>query len=107
MRIYIAGPYSKGDVAQNVRNAMFAANYLAHIGHTPFIPHLSHFWHLAFPHPYEFWLKQDMVWLLQCDAILRLEGESNGADKEVAEAEKHGITVYRSVFDIPAVETHG
>jgi hypothetical protein len=28
MRIYIAGPYSKGDIAQNVRNAIYAGSYV-------------------------------------------------------------------------------
>ena len=55
MKIYIAGPYTKGDVAQNVRNAIHAGNLAAHFGHTPFIPHLTHFWHMLCPNEYEFW----------------------------------------------------
>lgn len=80
MRIYIAGPYSKGDIAQNVRNAIYAGSYVSTtLGHTVFIPHLLHFWHMLIPQPYEFWIKQDLEWLKVCDAILQLGGESAGA----------------------------
>lgn len=103
MKIYIAGPYSKGDVARNVRLAISEADYVARLGHVPFIPHLTHFWHFLFPHEYEFWLEQDIEWLRVCDALLRLDGESPGADKEVAEAKRLGLEIYYSVFDIPPV----
>lgn len=101
MKIYIAGPYSKGDVAQNVRNAIHAGDYVSRFGHIPFIPHLTHFWHMLCPHEYEFWMEQDDVWLAECDAILRLEGESAGADREVERALELGLSVYTSIFDIP------
>ena len=104
MKIYVAGPYSKGDVAINVRDAILAGDFVAAIGHVPFIPHLTHFWHLVQPHPYEFWLEQDMEWLKVCDAILRLEGDSAGADKEVERAKANGICVYYSLSDIPHLE---
>jgi hypothetical protein len=100
-KIYIAGPYSRGDVAINVRNAISAADYLSRWGWTPFIPHLTHFWHMAFPHEYQFWLDQDMEWLKCCDALLRLRGESGGADKEVAWARDNGLPVYFSEFEVP------
>jgi len=103
MKIYIAGPYSKGDVVQNVRNAIQAGETIAYLGHTPFIPHLTHFWQMIFPHEYEFWLKQDNVWLRECDALLRLDGESSGSDKEVALARELGLKIYRSLFQIPKV----
>jgi hypothetical protein len=101
MKIYIAGPYSIGDVAINVHNAIVAGNAVANLGHTPFIPHLTHFWHLQISHEYEFWMKQDSEWLKVCDALLRLPGESSGADREVADAKKLGIPVYYSLAEIP------
>lgn len=101
MRIFISGPYTKGDVAENVRNAIHAGDYVANLGHVPFIPHLTHFWHLLIPHKYEFWMQQDETWLNCCDAILRISGESAGADREVAKAIESGMIVYYSVFDIP------
>lgn len=38
----------------------------------------------------------------QCDAVLRIEGESRGADEDVRLATELGKPVYRSVSDIPA-----
>ena len=93
-RIYVAGPYTKGDVAVNVRNAFEAADKLADAGFAPFVPHGTHFWHFAFPRPYEEWLKLDLAFLPVCDAVLRLPGLSSGADAEVVEAERLGIPVY-------------
>ncbi|MBI5933275.1 MAG: DUF1937 family protein [Chloroflexi bacterium] len=101
MKIYIAGPYTKGDVAQNVKRAISDGDYVARLGHVPFIPHLTHFWHMHHPHEYQFWIEQDLEWLKACDAILRLPGESAGADHEVEVAQQMGMTVYYSVFDIP------
>ena len=101
MKIYIAGPYTKGDVAVNVREAILAGNYVALMGHVPFIPHLTHFWHLLQPHDYDFWMRQDEEWLKCCDAILRCQGESAGADKEVEIAQGLGMPIYYSVFDVP------
>lgn len=100
LKVYIAGPYSKGDVAENVRNAIFAGNLVAHFGHIPFIPHLTHFWHMLAPNDYEFWMDQDEQWLRECDAIIRLDGESSGADREMALARELGLRVLGSVFDL-------
>jgi hypothetical protein len=86
MRVYVAGPYSKGDVVLNVRNAIAAADTLLAAGHTPFIPHLTHLWHLVSPKTYEEWLAIDLDWLKCCDALVRLPGESSGADREVVYA---------------------
>jgi hypothetical protein len=103
LKIYVAGPYTKGDVALNVRNAIYAGSYIAHLGHIPFIPHLSHFWHMLIPEEYQFWMEQDEAWLRECDAILRLPGESKGADQEMKIAEELGFMIYKSIFDIPKV----
>jgi hypothetical protein len=96
-KIYVAGPYTQGDVAQNVRNAFAAANRLADLGFAPFVPHTTHFWHMLFPRPYEFWLELDNEFLPCCDAILRLDGASNGADKEVALAQLLGKPVFSDI----------
>lgn len=94
MRVYIAGPYTKGDVAANVRAAIDAAQAILLAGHAPFVPHLTHFWHLLYPGPYEQWITLDLAWLDICDALVRLPGESAGADREVAHAMTHGLAVY-------------
>lgn len=102
-KVYVAGPYTKGDVAVNVRNAIRAANDLADLGFAPFVPHFTHFWHMLHPRPYEFWLELDNQFLPHCDAVLRLPGESGGADKEVALARTLGLPVFH---DIGALDAH-
>ena|SRR5205809_440247 len=99
-RVYVAGPYSSGDVAANVRNAYAAATRLADAGFAPFVPHHTHFWHMLFPRPYEEWLKLDSAFLPCCDAVLRLPGESPGADAEVREAATLRIPVFDNLEEL-------
>lgn len=104
MRIYVAGPYSAKDkhrVEVNVANAVACAENISRMGHTPFIPHLTHFWHKLFDHDYEFWMQQDLQWLRLCDAVFRMPGVSNGADREVAVARTIGIPVFYHYNEIP------
>lgn len=99
-RVYVAGPYSQGDVAVNVRNAYKAANHLADLGFAPFVPHATHFWHMLFPRPYEFWLDLDNQFLPFCQAVLRLPGPSSGADNEVLLAQNLNIPVFTNIGDL-------
>ena len=101
MRIYVAGPFSKGNQMQNVHTAIGAADMLVVKGHTPFIPHLTAFWSLVYSHPDDFWYAYDLEWLKVCDALLRLPGPSVGADNEVRQAKAQGKPVYYSLADVP------
>lgn len=96
-RVYVAGPYTKGDVAANVRAACQAGLEIVKAGHAPFVPHLCHFMHYLEPQRYEVWMAQDFEWVKACHALLRLPGESSGADREVALALQCGIRVYRDL----------
>ena len=100
MKIYIAGPYTQGDVAQNVFNAIKVADVLVAMGHTPYIPHLTHFWHLVSPKEWSFWIKYDSQFLPLCDCLFRLEGASKGADSEVHQATVLGLPVYYSLEEL-------
>lgn len=97
IRVYIAGPYSGGDVGKNIREAMIAWHRLRNLGFIPFCPHLSHFLHLLIPLEYEDWLLWDLEWLRVCDAVLRLPGESPGADREVLAANDLNIPVFTTI----------
>ncbi len=99
-KVYIAGPYSKGDVAINVRNAFEVGNSLADRGFAPYIPHYTHFWHMFYPHSYQFWLDLDMEFLIGCDALYRIAGDSEGADKEVQFAINNSIPCFYSINEI-------
>jgi hypothetical protein len=107
-RIYIASEYSAKSDAQrlaNVHKQLRAYNRLILHDYFPFCPLLSHY---ANEHhfratgqriPYDMWLRYDLIWLAQCEALLYL-GSSPGADKEKAEAERLGLPVYSTVEEI-------
>jgi hypothetical protein len=94
IKIYVAGPYSKGDQAQNVHEALKVGDYISSQGFHVKIPHLTHFWHMMFSHPYEFWINYDLVELAECNALVRISGESSGADGEVSHAEKLNLPIF-------------
>ena len=81
---------------QNVRRAIEAGHALADAGFAPFIPHLTHYWDEMFPREYESWMAMDFAFLSVCDGVLRLEGFSPGADREVAFAKELGIPVFHA-----------
>ncbi len=99
-RIFVSGPYTLGDVAVNVRRAMDWADILIDRGYVPYVPHLSHFMHINNPRTYEEWIRIDNAWLLICDGVLRIQGESAGADNETFLAVKNGIPVFQSVTEM-------
>lgn len=92
LRIYVAGPYS-GDVEANVARARDAGTLLLDLGCSPFVPHNNHEWDARSPRPYERWMDWCLSWVPLCDALLRLHGESAGADREVALAMELGMPV--------------
>jgi len=99
--IYVSAPYSLGDVVSNVRIACEVGDKILTKGHIPVVPHLSHFWHFISPKSYGEWLRIDSAIIPRCDALLRVDGESKGADIEVDIAHRSGIAVYYSLDDIP------
>lgn len=105
IKIYVAGPYTKGDVALNVHHAIEMSDQLLKLGFAPFCPHLFHFWHMMFPHDYKEWLDLDNQFVGCCDALLRISGESSGADKEVELAGSLDIPVFYTIGKL--VETMG
>ena len=98
--VYVAGSYTQGDTILNVRNAILTAEELVEVGLVPYVPHLSAFWHFIAPHEYQFWLDYDLKWLEHCDILLRIPGESHGADREVEYAIERGIPVYYSIEEL-------
>ncbi len=94
-RIYIAGPMSKGDRIDNLANAMKAFRTLLDAGFAPFCPHMSFFLEpFVDGANFETWLSIDLPWVSVADAMLRLPGESKGADMEVMCALENNIPVF-------------
>ena len=122
-RIYLAGPISKGDLRENINQATAAFVSLAKAGFAPLCPHWS-----AYSKPAEYsdspfggkterlwceatamgnesmthadWMGVDLPWVSVAEAVLRLPGESTGADMEVAQAKACGIPVFSTVAEL-------
>ena len=104
--IYIACPYTIGDVAQNVKRASHLFQYIADTGFMPFNPLLSHFQHMMFPREYNWWLEYDLQIIKRCDAMVRIIGESKGADQEEKFAGENGIPVHHfKGFDFESLDS--
>jgi hypothetical protein len=120
-RVYIAGPISTGDLYGNVAQATKVFRDLVDIGVAPWCPHWSVFSGELYVDPegdaedgnvwttarvngcgltHKQWLDVDLAWVEAADAVLRLPGESKGADAEVARAREVGIPVFYSVGEV-------
>ncbi len=104
-RVYVAGPISQGGLQENIDRAREATRQLMAAGFAPWCPQLSCF--LAGNEPsagagfsHAEWLEVDLPWVAAADAVLRLPGESRGADQEVVLARELGIPVYLSVDEL-------
>jgi nucleoside 2-deoxyribosyltransferase len=95
IHVYLAGPISS-DPMGGTRAAVLAAAELDDRGFACFVPHRSVLDQMIKPREYESWMRVDFAWLARCDALLRLPGESSGADREMVEAERLGIPVFQS-----------
>ena len=115
MLILIAGPYRSGThddptlMQQNLDRLQAAALPLFRLGHIPMIgewvalPLLklagskktgdAAYEEILYPVAHRL--------LLKCDAVLRLEGASKGADEDVRIAKERGLKVYYKIEDIP------
>jgi nucleoside 2-deoxyribosyltransferase len=98
--VYIAGPLMTGDCKKNIPKAMRAANDVANAGYSFYLPHVLWYMNNKFPRPEKFWLAEDLKWLEKCDCVLRIPGDSRGADAEVAYAYSKGIPVFHTLEDI-------
>ena len=111
MRIFIAGPYTAkdkigGSAAANTLAAIDAGMAVMERGHDVFIPHYMHYI-VDRPGPsfgYEDYMTNDRAFLEVCDAIYRMPGNSAGADRETACAERLGLPIYKLVKDIPKID---
>lgn len=120
LRIYIAGPIPLGDMLANLRQADEAFFRLLRAGFAPLCPHWSVFAGSARREPdrstyddrsvviatadpmpngttHADWMNADLPWVQCAHAVLRLPGESVGADREVAHARENLIPVFEDI----------
>jgi hypothetical protein len=104
MRVFVAGPMAtSGEPGRNLHQAAIASSRLLELGHAPYVPHASWILDAIRPVTRERWLQCDREWLVYAEALLRLPGESIGADAECDFARTFGIPVFTS---IRAFESH-
>lgn len=96
--IYVAGPLTS-DTAAKIHRAIQVADRLLELGYVPIVPHLTHFWDIISPKPYEVWLEMDFATIRRCHALFRMAGISPGADREVNFANSNGIPVFFEDLD--------
>ena len=99
-KVYIASPYTLGDVAVNVKLQIDTADTLMNFKLLPIVPLYSHFQHMVHPRPYQDWIDIDLELVKISDCVLRLGGESKGADGEVKLAKELKIPVYYSLLEL-------
>jgi hypothetical protein len=111
--VYIASPYTKGDVAINTHFQCRVFDTLLTDGRVlPVAPLWSHFQHVLFPRPYKDWIEYDQAMLHLYDCCLRLPAtnselnyamhESTGADAEVEVFRRMQKPVFTSIEDLLA-----
>jgi hypothetical protein len=111
--VYIASPYTRGDVAINTRAQLVAFDELMTDGVVwPFVPLWSHFQHIFAPRQYQDWIDYDLALLPKFDACLRInaeyaangvqyvQAESSGADGEVAQFQQMSKPVFYAKADL-------
>lgn len=102
-RVYISGPITQGDQRENVRRASEVFKELVALGFAPWCPHWS--WYAVqyddVQLSHEDWLKKvDFPWLRQAEVVLRMPGESLGADLECEFAAEKYIRVCYSIEEL-------
>lgn len=99
--VYIAGPYANPDPVLNTRRAFEAGLAIYEVSGCPVIvPHLTLLGHAMFPRDVEFWYEFDLAQLAKCDLMLRLPGDSTGADREEQCALELGMPIWYSLEDM-------
>ncbi len=117
LMILIAGPYRSGtgddpvllrrnlDRLEEAAWPIFQAGHLPIIGEWVALPVLASAGVSDVAHP----LAADVMYptaerlLERCDGVLRLPGDSQGADQDVAIARRRGIPVYTGLAEIPGI----
>jgi hypothetical protein len=109
--VYVAGPYrgeTRDAVELNISVARAVGLLAARKGWAPVIPHCntSLFDFVTSDLPDEFWLGATLELMRRCDAVVLIPGwqRSTGTLAEIAEAERLGMSVFKSEFDLPYSE---
>lgn len=117
MRIYVAGPYSaptRDGVEANIQRAMRTAASCMFRGHDAHCPHTATdpieqyatAYHKGWL-DYERWMRLDFGLIRHWATALFYIAPSPGTDRELALAEELGLTVFRSLDEVPDLRKLG
>ncbi len=95
--VYLACPMRIGHWSNNVRKAATIGRQLMDAGYAVINPMGSWLLDLAVPTKFEDWIECDYGLIAVSDCVLRIEGESEGADLEVERADGIGKDVFLDV----------
>lgn len=96
VRVYIAGPMTNGSGRffnmAKINEAIKVYFTLIKLGFVPHCPQLTVFGEFMSPNDvsYEQWLELDRCYIDDTDVVLRIEGDSKGADRECEYARHYG-----------------
>jgi hypothetical protein len=100
--VYLSGPITLGNPQENFAQAARAQEFLMDCGFAVINPMLT----MGLPEgllkhlTHDDWMENDLPIVQKVDAVLRLPGESRGADTEVAFAQENEIPVF---YDLRAL----
>lgn len=122
LRVYISGPISSGGrrtdpeaIDAYCKVAAAEAQRLITWGYSILWPHGTVWMErlTGVRNDHDRWVENDIPWVLQAEAVLRIAGDSAGADAECEAARKAGIPVFDSVEELlegiddsPALKAH-
>lgn len=104
--VYVAAPLTDGGrlradaIALNADRAAAMGATLLKSGFAPLLPHLSAGYPCLMAVHWALWIDAGCAWIEVADAVLRLEGASQGTEQEVAYALANGIPVFTSLRDL-------
>jgi hypothetical protein len=98
--VYIAAPFTIGDNALNIRNAMDAAEQVLVCDALPFNPLLMNAHYVVHHRDWRQAMQICFSYLAKCDLVWRITGPSKGADEECTLANHLGIRVLTDFYDL-------
>lgn len=109
LKVYVSGPISNGGSRTDEASidswchlAASAAQELIEKGFAVLWPHGTVWMErlTGIKNHHGVWIENDLPWVLSADAVLRIPGDSTGADAECEAARNAGIPVFRSVPEL-------
>ncbi len=101
--IYISGPMAVApgsSYTANIRRGIDAAEAIERLWGIPYLPHTQALWGIVYPgKPESTFMERDLAFVDACHALVRIPGESKGADIEERLALEIGKPIFHVVLE--------